>query len=154
VRLAIVSADHFEYVVDSPDSDWNHEPSRDELFKALQSPLYTTDPDGWLTYYNDAAALFWGYQPILGQTRWCGSWRLYEPDGAPLPHDQSPMAVTLREGRAVRGVQAILERPDETRVPFLPYPALLRDRQGKLVGGSCIVLPLTKAPSRVLSGLA
>ncbi|GJE45604.1 hypothetical protein AEGHOMDF_4804 [Methylobacterium soli] len=136
-----VDLDRFAYVSDPPDTGWNDEPSREELFCMLRSPLYTTDTDGWLTYYNEAAAEFWGYRPVLGQARWCGSWRLYEPGGAPLPHDRCPMAIALRERRAVPGVQAVLQRPDGTRVPFLPCPTLLFDRGGTLVGGSSLILP-------------
>ena len=135
---------NFEYVIDPPDSDWNYEPSRGDLFKTLKSALYTTDPDGWLTYYNDAAAALWGHELALGHTRWCGAWRLYKPDGVPLPHDHCPMAITLKEGRSLRGGQAVLERPDGTRVPFMPYSTPLRDSSGALVGGSNILLPITQ----------
>jgi PAS domain-containing protein len=58
------------------------------LFKQIKAPAYTTDAEGWLTYYNDAAADLWGYRPELGKTRWCGSWRIYTMQGAPLPLDQ------------------------------------------------------------------
>ena len=142
-----MNPDELEYVIDPPDSNWNYEPSREELFKSLKSPLYTTDAHGWLTYYNEAAAELWGCRPVLGQTQWCGSWRIYEPDGTYLPHDQCPMAVALKQGKAVRGVQAVLERPDGTRVPFMPYPTPLRNRSGKLMGGSNILLPLSGLPS-------
>ena len=135
--------DDSDYVLDAPDQGWNYEPSRAELFKQFKSAVYTTDADGWLTYYNDAAADLWGYRPELGKTRWCGSWRIFTPDGAHLPLDQCPMAVALKEGRAVRGVQAVLERPDGTLIPFMPYPTPLRDASGAIVAGSNVLLPLT-----------
>ena len=78
-----MTLDDFEYVIDPPDANWNHELSREELFKSLKAPLYTTDADGWLTYYNEAAVELWGYRPTLGQARWCGSLSLYEADGTP-----------------------------------------------------------------------
>ena len=68
-----MNPDEPEYVIDPPDSNWNYEPSREELFKSLKSPLYTTDADGWLRYYNEAAAELWGLRPALGQTQWCDS---------------------------------------------------------------------------------
>jgi len=135
--------DDSDYVLDAPDQGWNYEPSRVEMFKQFKSAVYTTDADGWLTYYNDAAADLWGYRPELGKTRWCGSWRIFTTDGAPLPLDQCPMAVALKEGREVRGVQAVLERPDGTLVPFMPYPTPLRDASGAVVAGSNVLLPLT-----------
>ena len=91
-----------------------------ELLEALPVAVYTTDAAGRITFYNRAAAELWGHHPELGSSQWCGSWRLYWPDGRPLPHDQGPMAVALKEGREVRGVEAIAERPDGTRVRFRP----------------------------------
>lgn len=96
-------ADAFEYVLDRPDRGWNYEPSRAEVFKEFAGAVYTTDAEGWLTYYNDAACDLWGFRPVLGKARWCGSWRLYEHDGTPVPHDESPMAVALRTGAISRG---------------------------------------------------
>jgi PAS domain S-box-containing protein len=44
------------------------------------------------------------------------------------------MAVTLKEGRPARGLEAIAERPDGTRTHFIPYPTPLHDASGRLVG--------------------
>jgi PAS domain S-box-containing protein len=104
------------------------------VLDALPAAIYTTDAAGRINYYNRAAANLAGREPTLGEDEWCVTWRLYTPDGTPLPHDRCPMAVALKENRAVRGVEAILERPDGTRVPFLPYPTPLRDASGALVG--------------------
>lgn len=133
--------DEFETV--GPERDWVHDPKRTEMFGQFTSPVYTTDAEGWLTYYNDAAAELWGYRPELGKTRWCGSWRIYTLDGTLLPHDRCPMAVAIKEGRSVRGVQAVLERPDGTLIPFMPYPTPLRDVSGTLVAASNVLLKIT-----------
>jgi len=53
------------------------------------------------------------------------------------------MAVTLREGRPVRGVEAIAERPDGTRAPFMPYPTPLHDASGRLVGAVNLLVDTT-----------
>jgi two-component sensor histidine kinase len=60
--------------------------------------------------------------------------QLYHPDGTALPYDQSPMALALKEGRDIRNAEAVAERPNGTRVPFIPYPTPLRDGAGKIVG--------------------
>lgn len=133
-----------------PNPGWNDEPSREAVFEHLDDAIYTTDAEGWLTYYNAAASELWGYRPELGKTRWCGSWRIYRPDGTPLPLDQCPMAVALKQGREVRGVQAVLERPDGTLVPFAPYPTPLRDASGQVVAGSNVLVKLDRlAPPAV-----
>ena len=104
------------------------------VLDALPAAVYTTDAAGRITYYNRAAVELAGREPRLGKDEWCVTWRLYTAEGAPMPHEQCPMAVALKENRAVRGLEAILERPDGTRVPFLPYPTPLRDADGRLIG--------------------
>ncbi len=44
------------------------------------------------------------------------------------------MAVALKEQRPVRGAEAVAERPDGTRVPFIPYPTPLYDGAGAIIG--------------------
>lgn len=113
------------------------------LFEALGVAVYTTDAQGRLTSYNDAATALWGWCPPLGDTRWCGSWRLFWPDGRPLPHDTCPMAMALRENRPIRGLEAVAERPDGSRVPFLPFPTPLRDAEGTLTGAVNVLVDIT-----------
>jgi len=114
-----------------------------QLLAALPVAVYTTDAAGRITFYNEAAAALWGCQPELGKSEWCGSWRLFWPDGTSLPHDQCPMAVALRENRAIRGAEAIAERPDGIRVPFIPFPTPLHDASGTLVGAVNMLVDIT-----------
>ena len=104
------------------------------ILEALPVAIYTTDASGKITYFNQAAADLAGRRPQLGSDEWCVTWRLYRPDGTSLPHDECPMALTLKQGRPIRGQEAIAERPDGTRVPFMPYPTPLFDGAGRLVG--------------------
>lgn len=104
-----------------------------DLLEALPAAVYTTDATGRITFFNKAAVEMAGRTPLAGE-QWCVTWRLYTPDGAPLPHDQCPMATALKEDRPVRGAEAIAERPDGTRVPFIPYPTPLHDANGTLIG--------------------
>ena len=105
-----------------------------QVLDLLPAAIYITNASGRITYYNEAAAVLWGQHPQLGLSEWCGSWKLYWPDGRPLPHDQCPMALALREKRPIRGTEAVAERPDGTRVPFVPYPTPLYDAAGEFVG--------------------
>ncbi|MCJ2049073.1 histidine kinase [Methylobacterium sp. J-070] len=134
--------DDFDWV--GPDRGWNYEPPPADVFQTFRSPVYTTDAEGWLTYYNEAAADLWGYHPELGKTRWCGCWRIFTLEGVVLPFDQSPIALTLKEGRPLRGAQAILERPDGTRIPFMPYPTPLRDASGTIVAVSNVLVRVSR----------
>lgn len=114
-----------------------------ELLNALPAAIYTTDAAGRITFYNEAATALAGRRPVLGTDEWCVTWRLYNPDGSPLPHDECPMAVALKEGRAVRGGEAIAERPDGTRVWFAAHPTPLWDESGAVVGAVNMLVDIT-----------
>jgi PAS domain S-box-containing protein len=104
-----------------------------ELIAAIPAAIYTTDAQAKITYFNEAAAELAGRTPIIGR-EWWAMCKLYRPDGTALPHDQYPIAISLREGRAIRNTEVVVERPDGTRTPIIPYPTPLRDGSGKIVG--------------------
>lgn len=114
------------------------------LLAVMPAAIYLTDLNGRITFYNQAAADLWGHYPQLGESEWCGSWRLFHPDGTPMPHAQCPMAITLKEGREIRGVWAVMERPDGSRVSFRPFPTLLRDASGRITGGLNLLMDITE----------
>ena len=113
------------------------------VLDALPVAIYTTDARRAITYCNRAAAELAGREPKIGQDEWCVTFRLFTIEGQELPHDQCPMAITLKEGRPVRNVEAIGQRPDGTFFPFLPFPTPLRDEHGNLTGAVNMLLDLT-----------
>jgi PAS domain S-box-containing protein len=115
-----------------------------ELVNALPAAVYTTDPSGRITYYNEAAAALWGCRPALGESEWCGSWKLFWPDGRVLPHDQCPMAIAVKKQQAIRGVEAVAERPDGIRVPFIPFPTPIFNSSGVFVGAVNMLVDITE----------
>jgi len=115
-----------------------------DLLQALPAAIYVTDAAGRITFYNEAAAELWGQRPELGKSKFCGSWKLLAPDGRPLPHDQCPMALALRNGQPSRGMEAIAERADGRRIPFLAYPTLLFDQSGALTGAVNMLVDITE----------
>lgn len=110
---------------------------------ALPVALYTTDADGLITYYNSAAAELWGREPSLGNEYWCGSLKLFWPDGRPMAHDECPMAMAIRSAQPISGVEAIAERPDGTRYLFVPHPTPLFDEEGCVNGAVNMLLDVT-----------
>lgn len=114
-----------------------------ELLNALAAAVYLTDASGRLVYFNQAAADLWGHSPTLGTAHWCGSWRLLWPDGRPMAHDECPMAIALKERRAIRDAEAISERSDGKRIPFLAYPSPLWNDAGELIGGINLLLDIS-----------
>jgi PAS domain S-box-containing protein len=124
---------------------------RRKLLDALPVPVYLTDPDGMLTYWNRACAEFAGREPTLGKDRWCVTWRIHTPADEPLPHDRCPMAMAVKEQRAVRGEVAIAMRPDGSRKAFAPYPTPLFDRDGDLVGAVNMLIDISDEQSDILA---
>lgn len=113
------------------------------ILDVLPAAVYATDAAGRITYYNEPAAQLWGLHPRLGVTTFCGSWKLFHPDGSPMPHDECPMALALKSGCPVRGAEAILERPDGTRVPFIPFPTPMRNADGSIAGAVNMLVDIT-----------
>ncbi len=114
------------------------------MIDALPAAIYTTDAKGKITHFNPACVEFSGRTPTLGSDHWCVTWKLFHPDGRPMPHDECPMAIALKEGRIVRGAEAIAERPDGTRIWFTPYPMPLFDDTGVLIGGVNMLVDITE----------
>jgi PAS domain-containing protein len=109
----------------------------------LPAPVYVTDAEGRITYFNAACIDFAGRTPVVGEDNWCVTWKLFSKDGEFLPHDRCPMAVAIQEKRAVRGASAVAERPDGTRVPFIPFPTPLLDEAGEVVGAVNLLIDTT-----------
>jgi PAS domain S-box-containing protein len=114
-----------------------------EVLDHLPAPVYVTDAEGRITFFNGACVAFAGRTPMLGEDRWCVTWKLYTPQGDFLPHDECPMAVAIREKRQVRGAEAVAERPDGSRITFRPYPTPLLDAAGALVGAVNMLVDVT-----------
>lgn len=113
-----------------------------DLLQALPAAIYTTDATGRITFFNQACIHFAGRTPEIGEM-WCVTWKLYWPDGTPLPHEECPMAIALKENRPVRDTEAVAERPDGSRIYFMPYPTPLRDGHDRLVGAVNMLVDIT-----------
>ena len=115
-----------------------------EMLDALPAAIYTTDTKGRLTHFNAAAVEVSGGTPELGTDRWCVDWKMYRPDGTPLPHEETSMAIALKEGRDIRGEQIIAERPDGTARWLEPYLTPLRDTEGRVIGRLHMLVDITE----------
>jgi PAS domain S-box-containing protein len=106
------------------------------LFEQLPFAVYLCDRDGLVRRYNRRAAELWGRSPTVGDPheRFCGSYRMFRPDGALLPHHQCPMADVLRTGVSVRQQEVHIERPDGSRGVALVDIEAIKDSGGNIVG--------------------
>lgn len=114
-----------------------------DTFNSISAAVYTCDAQGRITLYNEAAVKLWGRAPEIGKDLWCGSWRIYRPDGTPLPLDDCPMGIAIREGRPVEGAEIIVERPDGVRRHILPHPRPLFDADGTLIGAVNLLVDIS-----------
>jgi len=118
-----------------------------QLFDNLPVAVYTCDSDGYITSFNQAAVNLWGRKPELGKDLWCGSWKIFHPNGELLNLDNCPMARTLKEGIAIEGEEIIIERPDGTRINVQPYPVPTFNDAGELVGAVNTLIDITEQRS-------
>src|SRR5688572_11626852 len=97
---------------------WNEERYR-TLFDLGPVAVYSCDAAGVIQEFNRRAVELWGREPVIGDTdkRFCGSLKLFRPDGQHMPHDEWPMAKvvagTLSEAS---DAEVIIERPDGSRI--------------------------------------
>jgi PAS domain S-box-containing protein len=114
------------------------------VMDALPVAIYATDANGALTHFNQTAVEFFGFIPELGNDNWCKVLTLFYPDDSPISHEQSPMCITFQKDRQLIGIEAIVERPDKSRVNFVAHPTLLRDTSGKIIGGINMLIDITE----------
>jgi signal transduction histidine kinase len=111
----------------------------------LPAAAYTCDATGLITAFNPAAEVLWGRAPVLRDPvdRYCGSFKLFMPSGAPIAPDRCWMARALRERRAFNGYEIVVERPDGSRATALVYANPVLDSDGSLLGAVNVMLDIT-----------
>ena len=117
------------------------------LIQKLPAAIYTTDQNGIITLYNEAAVALWGRRPQIGKDMWCGSFKIFEPDGVTeVPLDECPMAIALKEKRKVVSNEPfIVERPDGVRRHFMPHPEPIFDLDGNMNGAINMLVDVTES---------
>jgi len=114
-----------------------------QLVESLPAAVYTCDSTGRIQLFNNAAVELWGQTPEIGATMWCGSHRLYSPDGTPIPLERCPMSTALREGRAAGPAEIVFERPDGSRRHVLAHPEPILDADGTVAGAVNMLVDIT-----------
>lgn len=114
------------------------------LLDALPTAIYTTDAKGVITYFNQACVELSGRVPQIDVDEWSVVWRLCRPDGTVIEPGTCPLAVALAENRSFHAVEALAQRPDGSGVPFLGYPAPLRNNAGEVIGGVNMMVDITE----------
>lgn len=131
-----------------------HGPGHLARFNPFPVPVYATDARGTITYFNPACVEFAGRTPALGVDQWCISWKMIDQAGLQVLHDNCQMAITVREGLAAHGWEAIAERPDGGRTPYRAFPTPAIDELGTVIGGVNLLVPLDRAAETKLIAAA
>ena len=107
------------------------------LFELGPVAVYTCDVSGVIRDYNRRAAELWCREPALGDSaeRFCGSFKMFLPDGTFMPHEQCPMAEVLSGKIAeVRDAEVLIERSGGSRITVVANIRPLKNVLGEVMG--------------------
>ena len=115
------------------------------LLEKLPAGAYTCDPEGLITYFNQHAVQLWGRAPKLNDPtdRFCGSFKLFSPDGSAIAHDQCWMALALKKNKEYNRREIVIERPDGQRLSALAHANPIHDESGKLLGAVNVLVDIS-----------
>src|SRR5680860_103803 len=116
-----------------------------KLIQNLPVATYSCDAEGRILSYNKTAAALWGREPEIGKDLWCGSWKIYNEAGDPIPFDKCPMAIALKEGRTITDREIIVERPNGDKLNVVPYPVPFMDLSGRVPGAVKMLIDITES---------
>ncbi|MBG6233903.1 PAS domain S-box-containing protein [Pedobacter sp. CAN_A7] len=140
------SSDHAS-IINSTSPDESEELNHQSIFKHFfyESPFasYSCNKEGYVTVFNQAAVELWGRTPEIGKDLYCGSWRIYHPDGKQMQLSDSPMALALKEGRAYDNFLITIERPDRTIKNVMLYARPIFDKNKCQIGTHSILVDVT-----------
>lgn len=107
-----------------------------DLIEIMPAAVYVCNMNAVVVAFNQRAAELWGRSPAPGDIdqKFCGIHAPYLSDGDFLPHCGSPIDMVIRTGIPARDQEAIIERPDGTRVIVLVNIAPIFDKDGKQIG--------------------
>src|SRR5262249_53277546 len=102
---------------------------------------------GVISEYNHRATELWGMEPERNgsASKFCGSYKIYYPDGRLMPHEECPMARSLRgEKLTAKDLEIVVERPNGERRHVIPAPRVLTNEQGKITGAINCLFDITE----------
>jgi PAS domain-containing protein len=117
-----------------------------KLIDLLPAAAYICEaPSGAIVRFNQRAAEMWGRTPVIGDPNelFCGCYRVYLPDGEPIAPADTPMAKVLKTGESVRERDAVVERPDGSRINVLVNIDPIHDAEGNLIGAINVFVDVT-----------
>jgi PAS domain-containing protein len=99
------------------------------LISSLSTPAFLVDEDGLLVFYNEAAGLLLGRRfeeaGKMSAEEWGRTWGPFDESGGPIPLEELPLTVALRDGRpahagfTIRTLDGGTHRIEAAAVPIL-----------------------------------
>jgi PAS domain S-box-containing protein len=114
-----------------------------QLLALMPTGVYTCDTEGRITFYNRRAVELWGREPGRDD-RYCGAWRLWQMNGAPMAHDETPMANCVREGSSISAMNIVAERSNGDRAVLSVNIEPLVDERGRRAGAINVFEDITE----------
>jgi PAS domain S-box-containing protein len=117
------------------------------LFDLVPVAVYACDGQGVIQKFNRRAGELWGWGPNQNgaEQKFCGSHRIYYPDGRLMPHKDCPMARVLR-GETLKPdeLEIIVERENGERRNVMVAPRRLTNERGQIIGAINCLYDITE----------
>ena len=115
-----------------------------DLIQHLPQAVYTCDKNGYIQSYNKAAAALWGRKPVVNKEKWCGALKLFYADGMPVLHEDSPMALTIKQKKELKNTEIIIQRPGGEMRYVMMHPAPCFNEAGECSGAVNMLVDITE----------
>jgi PAS domain-containing protein len=99
------------------------------LMSALSTPAFLVDEGGLLVFYNEAAGMMLGKRfeelGTVGPEEWGAMFGPFDGAGEPIPYDELPLVVAVRNGRPahadfqIRSMDGALHSVEASAFPIL-----------------------------------
>jgi PAS domain S-box-containing protein len=117
------------------------------LFDLVSVAVYACDSRGLIQEFNQRAVELWGRKPKTNDPteKFCGSFKIFYPDGRVMPHEKCPMARVLRgEKLAAKDLEIVVERTNGVRRNVVANPSASRNERGKIIGAINVLYDITE----------
>lgn len=126
------------------ESAWRR--SLERAIDVIAEGILIVDKDGRIAYVNSATEKMLGLERsgITGKSFGKLYERVTDEGGKPIPPEKTPIAIALREAKAIYGFKHIHVRPDGTRALFLASAVPFYDERGNPTGAVASFTDITE----------
>lgn len=106
------------------------------VIESIADAVTVTDRKGTIVFANSAAERLLGLprNDIVGRTYDDIKWNITSLDGKPLPVEEFPFTMVMKERRPLYGIEYGIDKPDGTRIIVSANATSLGEERGELLG--------------------